>query len=133
MAISPYMNRKDSDQTKMTLGFIDFVCLPLWTGLRKYWDGTNEFLENLHRNREKWASGEALTFVPKPAAHWSAVRKMIKPKEKIAPAKTANILDLSFQLLKGLHSDNARPSTVANPQMRRKTMMDPLLRTRLSS
>ncbi len=51
LLISPYMDRNNTDQPKMSLGFIDYMVLPMFTALRKVIPELNEAVEQLHKNR----------------------------------------------------------------------------------
>ena len=51
----PMMDRDTvKDQPKQQIGFIDFICLPLYTTLAKVLPETAPLLEDCRRNREYW-------------------------------------------------------------------------------
>jgi hypothetical protein len=51
LLISPYMDRNNTDQPKMSLGFIDYMVLPMFTALKKILPEINEAVETIHKNR----------------------------------------------------------------------------------
>lgn len=53
--VSPYMDRDDSDQVKLTLNFIDFIVLPLYKKLAKAFPQIDICVENIQKNRNYWA------------------------------------------------------------------------------
>ncbi|PRP89163.1 hypothetical protein PROFUN_01883 [Planoprotostelium fungivorum] len=54
LLISPYMDRNNMDQPKMTLGFIDYMVNPMFTSLKKVIPEVDVVVEQLHRNRATW-------------------------------------------------------------------------------
>ena len=49
------MDRKKKDELpKMQVGFIDFICLPLYDVLAELLPGLNPLLEGVRHNRENW-------------------------------------------------------------------------------
>jgi hypothetical protein len=56
LSISPYMNRQNADQQKMSVNFIDFICNPLFTSVATAFPPISTCVENLRKNREKWAT-----------------------------------------------------------------------------
>lgn len=57
--MSPYMDRNNTDQPKMSLNFIDYMVLPMLTALKKLSPHINECVEQLHKNRAIWAERSA--------------------------------------------------------------------------
>lgn len=87
MPISPYMDRNNTNQAKMTINFIgkhtcknqqctnilllfvDFLVKPLFVALKKFSPGLSHFLDNLNHNRDRWTNpvtGEPQVPGPKP-------------------------------------------------------------------
>jgi hypothetical protein len=54
LLISPYMDRNNTDQPKMTLGFIDYMVQPMFLSLRKVISEASECVETLYKNRAIW-------------------------------------------------------------------------------
>jgi cAMP-specific phosphodiesterase 4 len=54
--ISPYMDRNDTDQAKMSINFLDFVVLPLYKALAAQFQEMKPCMENLTLNRDYWLS-----------------------------------------------------------------------------
>ncbi len=48
------MDRNNTDQPKMTLGFIDYMVQPMFTSLKKIIPEVNPFVETLFKNRAIW-------------------------------------------------------------------------------
>lgn len=67
MPISPYMDRNDTDQVKMSLNFVDFIGIPLFSTLVAAFPELHVCLETLKDNR-KW---------------WDARRELQKEKQKV--------------------------------------------------
>lgn len=81
LPISPYMDRNNSDRVKMTVNFIgsiflffllasDFLVMPLFAALKKFDAGTEEFLNNIHKNRAKWVDFKESPNLPKPSGRF---------------------------------------------------------------
>jgi hypothetical protein len=79
MTISPYMDRNNTNQAKMNIGFsgnkeifimfvLDFVCRPLFVALASFSPHLKEFVENIDKNREKWMTmKESDLAIPQPS------------------------------------------------------------------
>lgn len=55
LPVSPYMNRADTSQAKMSLNFIDYVVSPLFNNMVKAFDELTELSTNLQSNKDAWA------------------------------------------------------------------------------
>lgn len=84
------MDREDSDQTKLTLNFIDIIVHPLYKRMNKSLGGLEDALKNLEFNRLKW-----LEPTPTPRKE---VEKGMAPKEGSKP-KTASVVRMSLEAL----------------------------------
>eukprot|EP01116_Phalansterium_solitarium_P013432 TRINITY_DN30795_c0_g1_i1.p1 TRINITY_DN30795_c0_g1~~TRINITY_DN30795_c0_g1_i1.p1 ORF type:complete len:1211 (+),score=461.31 TRINITY_DN30795_c0_g1_i1:111-3743(+) len=54
MTVSPLMDRNNTDQNKMSVGFIDFIVMPGVTALGKVIPEVNELAQNLTTNKAIW-------------------------------------------------------------------------------
>ncbi|PRP82244.1 3',5'-cyclic-nucleotide phosphodiesterase regA [Planoprotostelium fungivorum] len=54
LPISPYMNREDSNQAKLSLMFIDYVVSPLFTKVVRLLPNMAPLMQNLQQNRTIW-------------------------------------------------------------------------------
>lgn len=61
LPISPFMNRDDTNQAKMSLNFIDYVVSPLFNGIAKAFSELKHFTQNLAVNREFWSKEKEKT------------------------------------------------------------------------
>eukprot|EP00002_Diphylleia_rotans_P038674 TRINITY_DN8830_c0_g1_i1.p1 TRINITY_DN8830_c0_g1~~TRINITY_DN8830_c0_g1_i1.p1 ORF type:complete len:1057 (-),score=203.29 TRINITY_DN8830_c0_g1_i1:371-3541(-) len=63
--VSPYMDRNNTSQSKMVVGFIDFMVLPLFNLLSQLSrDGFEGYRQNLLRNRQFWSGEDSAETLP---------------------------------------------------------------------
>eukprot|EP00727_Mastigamoeba_balamuthi_P009964 m51a1_g5590 putative camp phosphodiesterase (857) ;mRNA; f:646363-649551 len=63
LPVSPYMDRNDTDQVKMSLNFVDFIGLPLFNSLARVFREMQICVDRLKSNRKFWEDRK-----PKPPA-----------------------------------------------------------------
>lgn len=59
LPVSPYMDRNDTDQVKMSINFITFIGLPLFNALAKAFPEIQCCIEKLHENKKWWEDRRA--------------------------------------------------------------------------
>eukprot|EP01105_Mastigella_eilhardi_P014246 TRINITY_DN3249_c0_g1_i4.p2 TRINITY_DN3249_c0_g1~~TRINITY_DN3249_c0_g1_i4.p2 ORF type:complete len:176 (-),score=54.58 TRINITY_DN3249_c0_g1_i4:810-1337(-) len=59
LPVSPYMDRDHTDQVKMSINFVDFIGLPLFTALAREFVELTQSVENLKGNRKWWETRRA--------------------------------------------------------------------------
>lgn len=64
LTISPFMNRSEPNEAKMTQGFIDYMVHPLVSSLVRFLPEVSYFLQNLKENRKFWADITAKNAAP---------------------------------------------------------------------
>ena len=69
------MDRYNTDQIKMSLNFIDYMCLPLFSALRKGFAQFEQTMTNLNENRKLWEKEPREREIPKPSGHWNKMRQ----------------------------------------------------------
>ncbi|KAJ1500178.1 hypothetical protein HMI54_011055 [Coelomomyces lativittatus] len=91
------MDRNNTDQAKMSIGFIDYMCYPLFTSLLKLLPEMKEFIDNMNNNRRMWSE-----FKPNTSTIIQNTRSPIPEHTRTPPILLVNQRPLSAGLKKAI-------------------------------
>ncbi len=107
LPISPYFDRNNTDQLKLSMNFVDFICLPMHVAMAKQLPGMSCCVDYIKANRSEWARLKSIEpLLPK---------KEEDPVSIIPTTTTKKVLegrDLDFYPSRNNNNSVSAPTTI---------------------